>query len=622
MRSSCHGKIIGTLFLSFLSAPAQALEADVIGVEGAVADNVATYLIELNASDYARQRLLAEIQRRVVEALRAYGYYEPELDIQLEGEETVERAVIRIQPGPRVTITELDVKVTDAASEDSAFQQVLDDLPLDEGEPLVHSRYDGLRNRFSTLALERGYFDANFTERRIEVRPWEQSARIYLTLDSGTRYRFGEVSFEGSQIEQSRLRNMLPFETGDPYLAGELAEYNQRLSQTDWFRSISVRPRIASAANTGSVAQAHRNWWAAVDRKSAAADSVANQQDELLAANAINAATTVGRVGPPTVPVEISLTPADRHQFEVGIGYATDVGPRVQFSWQQPWLNEDGDSLNHELYLSGPEQRFSGEYVMPLENPLRDSYELLYGLKNFDNEDTQSLEASVEVARRWEFDNGWIQRLYFRTSYEDFTQADQEDQVLLLYPGISWTRTRTRNPRFPTWGDRQSFSLEVSDTVWGSDANFVRATFDSQWIRMIGNDNRFVGRVGAGAISTDTFEKIPPSLRFFTGGDRTVRGYSYESLAPENADGELLGGQHMFTASIEAQRRITGDWWGAAFVDTGNAFNEWWPQDLATGVGLGVRWVSPVGPIRLDIAHPLDDEEDSWRLHFAIGPEF
>nr|WP_297457028.1 autotransporter assembly complex family protein [uncultured Halomonas sp.] len=622
MRFSCRGRWLGTLCLASLSVPAQALEAEVTGVEGDVADNVATYLVELQASDYARQRLLAEVRRRVVEALRAYGYYEPELDIQLVGKESVERVDIRIQPGPRVTITELDVEVIDDASDDSAFQQVLDDLPLQEGEPLLHAKYDGLRNRFSSLALERGYFDARFTERRIEVRPWEESARIYLTLDSGTRYRFGEVSFEGSQIEQSRLRNMLPFEPGDPYLAGELAEYNQRLSQTDWFGSIGIRPRIANAANASSVAQAHRNWWEALDRQSATGTDRAASQRELLSADAINAATAAGRDGPPTVPLDIELTPADRHQFEVGIGYATDVGPRTQFSWQQPWINENGDSLNHELYLSGPEQRFSGEYVMPLENPLRDSYELLYGLKNFDNEDTQSLEASAEIARRWEFDNGWIQRLYFRTTYEDFTQADQEDQVLLLYPGISWTRTRTRNPRFPTWGDRQRFSLEVSDTSWGSDANFVRATLDSQWIRMIGDDNRFVGRVGAGAISTDNFEKIPPSLRFFTGGDTTVRGYSYESLAPENADGELIGGQHMFTASLEAQRRITGDWWGAAFVDTGNAFNEWWPDDLATGVGLGVRWVSPVGPIRLDVAHPLDDEEDSWRLHFAIGPEF
>ncbi len=618
MLRDCHAKLASGLLLVSLCPSAHALDADVSGVEGDVADNVKNYLVDLNANDYGRQRLQAEVNRRITEALRAYGYYEPKLDVQLVGEEPVERADIRVEPGPRVTITELAVKVQEDASDDSAFQQVLDDLPLSEGEPLLHADYDGLRNRLSTLALERGYFDAGFSQRRIEVRPWEQSARIYLTLDSGTRYRFGHVSYSGSQIEETRLRNMLPFDDGDPYLAGDLAEYNQRLGQTGWFRSIGVRPRIGDES---SVAQAHRTWWSQVDHGRANADEPP-AEDALLSAEAVKTAVGVGRQGPPTVPVEVSLTPADRHQFEVGIGYATDVGPRTQFSWEQPWLNEDGDSLNHELYLSGLEQRFSGKYNMPLENPLRDSYVLQYGLKSFDNEDTESLEASVEVARRWQFENGWVQRLYLRTTFEDFIQADQEDQVLLLYPGISWTRTRTRNPRFPTWGDRQRLSFEYSDTTWGSDANFFRTVLESQWIRMLGDNNRFVGRVGAGAISTDTFDKIPPSLRFFTGGDRTVRGYSYESLSPENADGELLGGQHMFTASIEAQRRVTGDWWGAAFVDTGNAFNAWWPDNLATGAGLGVRWVSPVGPIRLDIAHPFDNEEDSWRLHFAIGPEF
>ncbi|SFH73153.1 autotransporter secretion outer membrane protein TamA [Modicisalibacter xianhensis] len=600
-------------------SPALALQADIQGIEGEAAENVANYLAAFDATEYGKGRVRSEVARRTRDALKAYGYYEPELDITLVGDNPVERARLQIQLGPRVTITELDVSVEGDASDDEAFRQVLDDLPLEEGEPLRHEPYESLRGRFSTLAVERGYFDANFTDRRIEVRPWEESARIYLTLDSGERYVFGNVRFDGSQIEESRLRNMMPFDSGDPYLAGSLAVYSQRLGETGWFRSVSVRPRLQGPAD--ALIQAHRGWWEAVDTGTASGGGVLDDSP-LLSASAVNAANRLGRERPPRVPVDVNLIPADRHQFEVGIGYATDVGPRTQFSWEQPWLNEDGDSLSHELYLSAPEQYFSGTYTIPLANPLTDSYELTYGLKNEDNEDTQSLEASVEVARRWLFENGWTQRLYFRTTYEDFTQADQEDQVLLMYPGISWARVRTRNPRFPSWGDRQRLSLAASSDIWGSDASFLRATLDSQWIRMLGEDTRFVGRTSIGAMHTDDFDKIPPSLRFFAGGDQSVRGYSYESLAPENEDGELLGGQHLLTASLEAQRRITGDWWGAAFVDTGNAFNSWWPDELATGAGLGVRWVSPVGPVRFDIAHPFDNEEDSWRLHFAIGPEF
>ena len=209
-----------------------------------------------------------------------------------------------------------------------------------------------------------------------------------------------------------------------------------------------------------------------------------------------------------------------------------------------------------------------------------------------------------------------------RTTYEDFTQAGDSEQVLLLYPGIRWSRTRTRNPTFPSWGDRQRLSLEVSDGLWGSDADFVRVTGESRWIRKMGDDNRLLAGVGLGAIETDDFSMIPPSLRFFAGGDNSVRGYGYESLSPRDAEGQLTGGQQLLTTSLEWQRRVTGDWWGAAFVDTGDAFASWGPDDLNTGAGLGVRWISPVGPIRLDIAHPFDDEDNSWRLHFAIGPEF
>ncbi|GAB2799550.1 autotransporter assembly complex family protein [Halomonas shantousis] len=596
---------------------AQALDAEVRGLSGPAAANVVNYLVELEAADEPDQTSLdAAVRQRTQEALRAFGYYQPNIETAYPGRFPDDEVIITLSPGPRVHITELDIDIAGDARDDEAFQLALDEFPLSEGDALRHAPYESFKSQLATLSLERGYFDSSFTHQRIEVRPWEESARIYLHLKSGPRYRFGNVTYSGSQIDEERLRRMLTFAPGEPYLAGDLAQYNQRLSRTDWFRGIAVRPRVdeeplALAANT--------TWWQEVTGEGLA-DST-----PMIGEAGIRASRRLAGQRSTTVPVDVSLIPADRHKFEVGVGYATDVGPRMRFAWDRPWINSRGHSLEHELYLSAPEQRFSGEYIMPLENPLRDSYQLRYGLESLDNEDTKSFVSAVELARHWEFDtldDGWSQDVYLRAAYEDFVQADQENQVFLLYPGISWSRVRTRNPRFPTWGDRQRLAIEVSDPAWGSDARFVRTTFDSQWIRMLGSNNRFVGRMGVGAMATDTFEDVPPSLRFFAGGDRSVRGYSYESLSPENEEGELLGGQHLLTASLEYQRRVTGDWWGAAFVDTGNAFDAWWPDDLKTGAGLGIRWVSPVGPIRFDIAHPFDDEEDSWRLHFAIGPEF
>ncbi|WP_353978800.1 autotransporter assembly complex family protein [Salinicola endophyticus] len=596
-----------------LASQAWALDVEVKGISGAPADNIVNILSELEPDSQAtRERLDGVVRQRAEQALQAYGYYGATLATHYPDKDNA-RVVIDVKPGERTRITKVDAELEGDARQDDAFTKAMANNPLKVGDPLVHSRYDGFKSRLSTLALERGYFDARFSQQRIEVRPWEESARIYLELDSGTRYRFGHVRFRGSQIEPERLRNLVPFAPGDPYIAGDLATLNQNLGQTDWFRGVAVRPRV----NEDTPSFAPSLWWQEATGRDTTADNA-----RVLGGPGLRAARELTDSQPKVVPVDVEVTPADRHQFEVGIGYATDVGPRTQFSWTMPWLNRYGHSLTNSLYLSSPEQRFSGEYTIPLANPLRDSYHLRYGLESVDNEDTKSFESSVQLARHWEFANGWNQDLYWQTTYEDFTQADQDDAVLLLYPGISWSRTRKRNPTFPSWGDRQQLTLEWSDPAWGSDARFVRTTFSTQWIRMLGSENRFLWRLGGGAMATDTFDKVPPSLRFFAGGDQSIRGYGYESLSPENADGELLGGQQMLTGSLEYQRHLSGNFWGASFIDSGNAFDDWWPNTLKTGAGLGIRWISPVGPIRFDIAHPFDDEEDSWRLHFSIGPEF
>ncbi|MDR5902119.1 autotransporter assembly complex protein TamA [Halomonas icarae] len=615
--------IAATLMLGLLPASTVlAIEARVEGLKGDPAANIRHYLDGLDESQYSRTRLEGESRRRAAEAMRAYGYYEPKIEARLAEGEPPEYVELTIDPGPRVRIETLDFRLEGDAREDPPFQKAIDDFPLAVGDPLVHAPYDSLRGRLANLSLERGYFEWRYSDRRMEVRPFDESARLYLTLDSGPRYRFGNVSISGSHIEPDRLRRLLPFTPGAPYLAGELATFNQRLGQTEWFRSVTVRPRLESSSL--ALEEERAGWAEAVASEGGTRYGARYDTTTHVSAAGLEGVTALAarQEERPSVPIDVKVAPADRHRFEVGVGYATDVGPRMRFSWDQPWINRYGHGLDHDLYLSAPQQRFGGVYTLPLDNPLRDSYRFQYGLSHKDTDDTRSLEATLEGARRWEFENGWIQHLYVRTTYEDFTQGNDNEQVLLLYPGIRWSRTRTRNPTFPSWGDRQRLSLEVSDGLWGSDADFVRVTGESRWIRKIGADNRVVTGLGLGAIETSDFSLIPPSLRFFAGGDNSVRGYGYESLSPRDDEGKLTGGQQLLTYSLEWQRRVTGDWWGAAFVDTGDAFEEWGPDDLKTGAGLGVRWISPVGPIRLDIAHPFDDEDNSWRLHFAIGPEF
>lgn len=136
----------------------------------------------------------------------------------------------------------------------------------------------------------------------------------------------------------------------------------------------------------------------------------------------------------------------------------------------------------------------------------------------------------------------------------------------------------------------------------------------------IARDHRLLGRVQVGGNWTNGYASIPPSLRFFAGGDQSVRGYDYQTLSPTNSDGDRIGGRYMVAASAECQYSIAEKWRLAAFVDQGNAFNTLDMPSLKTGVGFGVRWVSPVGPIRVDLAHPLDGD-GGVRLHFSMGPE-
>lgn len=592
------------------SAPVWALNASINGVSSEVEDNIDAYLQNIDEDQYTDVRLEGEIRKRAQEAMRVFGYYESDIAVDVDSSPIT----LRIEPGSPVKIDVLSVNISGEASDDPPFQEALDAFPLKEGDTLRHAPWDRLRNQFSGLALERGYFDWGFTDRRMEIRPYLESARLYMDFDSGPRYQFGNTTISGSHIEPERLLQMQTFEAGEPYLAESIARYNQRLAETEWFSSVTVRPRLETARElTLSPPTGSSPWWN---------EATASQpQRPRLSSTALASAFSVTQRDDTSLPIDVSVEPADRHQFEVGIGFATDVGPRMRFGWKQPWINRFGHSLDHDLYVSAPDQRFTGTYNIPLEDPLRDSYRLQYGVRNLDDGDTQSLEGTVEIARRWKFENRWVQTLYFRTTYEDFTQGGVSDEVLLFYPGIQWSRTRTRPQRFPLWGDRQQLSLEYSDTIWGSDAQFARMTGDTEWIRTIGDDNRFSARLSIGAIETDNFDKLPPSLRFFAGGDRSVRGYSYESLSPRNEEGLLRGGQQMLTSTLEYQRRVTGDWWGATFVDTGDAFDNWGPEELKTGAGVGIRWISPVGPIRLDVAHPFDDEDD-WRLHFSIGPEF
>src|SRR5690554_2054652 len=338
-RGGATGLCLATL--GFAMAPgALALEARIDGLQGDVADNVRFYLQELDASQYTQRRLEGEVQQRTRVAMRAYGYYEPQVQLRFDDNQPPEYVELAIDPGSRVTVQHLDVRLEGDAATDTAFTDAVESLPLTVGDPLLHAPWDRMRNRLANLSLERGYFDWSYTDRRMEVRPFEESARLFLTLDSRQRYAFGDITLSGHHIDETRLRNLAPFEPGEDYLASDVALYTQRLGQTNWFSSVSVRPRL-DARRELALPSPTLGWWNAVETQGEAALASGPSARTMAASRSrlsASALATVGRLHAPqqpSMPIDVVVAPADRHRFEVGVGFATDVGPRLRFAWHQ-----------------------------------------------------------------------------------------------------------------------------------------------------------------------------------------------------------------------------------------------------------------------------------------------
>ncbi len=563
---------IVTSSLLFASvAKASDIDLSIQGLKGSVKDNVDVYLSSIPKKEYDTSlRFQARLERSITEALNALGYYHPQFDFRTadDGGELI----VKVTPGPPVLIEDLDIQFEGEAAQDKDFSNLVKNSGLKQGKRLNQGQYDALKSSIRNLALQKGYFEGYFKVSRLEVSPELNQAYIDMHYDSGIRYHFGQTMVTGSQIDLTRVHSLEPYKQGDPYLVTDIGEYNQNLSNTDWFSSVFVEPDL----------------------------SYLGQGREL--------------------PIKVTLAPQARNQLETGLGYSTDVGVRGSLKWKKPWVNSRGHSFDSSFSLSKPEQTITASYRIPLEDVLNDYYRIQYGMKNVDNRDTKSIESNLALERHWTLDNGWHRTVFIRYLLENYEQGIQDDNAQFLLPGISFNRTRARGGAMPTWGDKQTLTLEYGNSKAMSETDVLRVIGGMSWIRSLGENHRGIFRIGGGANIVDDFDKLSPSLRFFAGGDNNLRGYGYESISPRDSSGALTGAKFVAVTSLEYNYRVTGNWWGAVFYDYGDAFND--KPDFKRGVGVGIRWASPVGPVRLDFAWGLDaNPGDEFQIHFTLGPE-
>nr|CDS56428.1 conserved hypothetical protein; putative outer membrane protein and surface antigen [Serratia symbiotica] len=566
------------LFFVATSTYAANVRLKVEGLSGELEKNVRVRLSSITPEEVGNDgHFRARVDEAVRQGLRALGYYQPTIDFTLDDRPGLSRQVLhaKVNPGEPVRIAGDNIMLKGGALTDEDYLTLVKQGRPTLGEILNHGKYDSFKNSLTSLALRKGYFDADMLESQLGVAEDLHRAFWDIDFNSGSRYRFGEVKFEGSQIREDYLQNLVPFHQGDYYSSEDLAELNRRLSATNWFNSVVVSPDFKNS-----------------------------KENRVL-------------------PLDAWVTPRTRNTIETGVGYSTDVGPRVKGSWKKPWLNDRGHSLESSASVSAPEQQLDLTYKIPLlKNPLEQYYLLQGGFKNVDLNDTKSVTSKVVVSRNWDLSSGWQRAVNLTWRLDHFTQGTVTNTTMLLYPGVSVNRTRSRGGLMPTWGDSQRYSIDVSNTTWGSGVDFALMQAQNVWIRTLVDKHRFVVRGQVGWIETNDFNKVPPDLRFFAGGDRSIRGYKYKGISPRDNEGKLIGASKMLTGSLEYQYNVTGKWWGAVFVDSGEAVDDIKQSNVKTGAGIGVRWQSPVGPVKLDIAAPVGDKETHGvQFYIGLGPE-
>jgi translocation and assembly module TamA len=571
------GRFTSSFMLLFISAAAQAqseLQVRIKPANDALKANIEGYIGALGDRDeqaLLRFRHGAEEQAR--KAAQALGYYQAHIDSEVNAGKSP-TLILNIEPGEPIHLRNVVIRVDGPASQLKAFKLPSGAL-LREGAVLNHGYYDDAKRLIQNQASRYGFFKGRFVRQRLAVDPQAGVADIELVYESGPRFTLGKVHFSGdTPFDDDLLQRMVPFKENTPYDSELIAELNQALQSSGYFEGVRV-----DAAPSGSTDTA-------------------------------------------VIPVAVELQTRKPRTMGLGLGFSTDVGPRGKANWTRHWVNPEGHSYGFESEISAPKQNVGLWYDVPLDPPLTDKLRFAGGYQYEELANTDTVSKLLTVGPEWhsKLPSGWQRVISLKWQREEYRLGSDSGLSNLVMPGVSYSYLRSDNRVDPHNGYRLQFDAQVAKEGLLSDTNLLHGDMTLKGLTTLWQNHRFLGRLQVGGSATNGYQSIPPSLRFFAGGDQSVRGYDYQSLSPENEQGDKIGGRYMVAGSLEYQYSIAEKWRVATFIDQGSSFNNLDLPSLKTGVGIGIRWVSPVGPIRIDLAHALDDP-GGIRLHFSMGPE-
>jgi translocation and assembly module TamA len=517
------------------------------------------------------ERLFLDAGENLNKSLQAKGYYGASFSKTLSWDKDCWHALFEVAVGAPVLFRHVEVQVNGTADQDPDFSQGITlNRPI-PGEILDHARYEKFKNTLIGSAMSSGYFDARYERNEVLVNPTALAADLNLTLNSGDRYRIGKLKFTGDIIHEGLLKGYTDIRPGEHYNSEKISELHQALSASTYFSSVSI--------NT----------------------------------------TPLDEVGK-TVPISVELEPAARRIYSAGLGFATDTGPQGRLGFNNRRLNTRGHQLESRLFASELKTELTGSYRWPRNDPRREWFSIAGGIQHEETDTSKSDTNKIGILLSRNVSSTWLETRYVDYVNENFTVAGIKQSSDLLIFGINWEAVKGRDLSRALAGWRLNFDIRGASESLASDTGFLQFRTTAKWVHSFSERTRLLGRTRFGFTTMDKISELPASIRFFAGGDRSVRGYGFETLGPTNAAGKVIGGNNLFEGSVELERMVKDQWAIAAFIDSGNAFNS---TDLnaRTGIGFGLRWFSPVGPIKFDLAHPLNDPDRSIRIHITLGPD-
>lgn len=519
------------------------------------------------------KRLADEAVREAREAAATRGYFSAAVSVSvLEGAEPW-TVVLRVEPGERTLVGEVDIRVSGPAAQDPSAQRVIkrmrDGWRLRRGEPFRQADWEQAKRQALRELSAWRYAAAHIADSRALIDPELKRASLSVEIGSGPPFRFGPVLVSGNRrYPDAAVENLSPVRPGDDYDREKVVQYQRRLLETGYFASvqadIDAHPELADAS-----------------------------------------------------PLRIAVIEANSQHVETGVGYSTDAGARFELNYSNQDIFDSAWRFRSGLRLDQKIQSLQ----LDLDSPPRPR-------AHWNNFFTRAKQTDIQNETTRELAFGWAHNFGFEATpsalivsahfEEQRVAGDVTDNRNALYFGHRRTFRRTDSLVAPRSGILAG--AEVGGAPPGvSTRQFLRGTASASLFFPFGRNGDLLLRGQAGGVVAKTREGIPSSFLFRTGGDQTVRGYPFESLGVRQAQA-IVGGRRLLVGSVEYTQWLGESWGVAAFVDAGNAWDQGIRFDPALGYGIGARIRTPIGPIRADLAY--GEEIASLRLHFSVGYTF